>query len=97
MARKTVTFKLDTEADRDLVRWLDGLPKRKRSEAIRGALRDSLGRGGVTIGDVYQIVKALERKLQAGAVAVAPAPAAGSDEQEEAPPDVLAALDSLGL
>ena len=95
MATVTVSFTADSEKDRDLVRWLDGLPRRKRSEAIREALRAHLGRGGVTLEDVYQAVKALERKLGTGVVV-----ASGSllDQGEpDAPPDVLAALDSLGL
>ena len=95
MATVTVSFTVDSEKDRDLVRWLDGLPRRKRSEAIREALRAHLGRGGVTLGDVYQAVKALERKLGTGVV-VASASPSGRDEPD-VPPDVLAALDSLGL
>jgi hypothetical protein len=95
MATVTVSFTVDSEKDRGLVRWLDGLPRRKRSEAIREALRAYLGRGGVTLGDVYQAVKALERKLGTGVV-VASASLSNRDEQD-APPDVLAALDSLGL
>jgi Arc/MetJ-type ribon-helix-helix transcriptional regulator len=95
MATVTVSFTVDSEKDRDLVRWLDGLPRRKRSEAIREALRAYLGRWGVTLGDVYQAVKALERKLSTGVVV-----ASGSlldRDEPDAPPDVLAALDSLGL
>jgi len=95
MATVTISFTVDSEKDRDLVRWLDGLPRRKRSEAIRKALRANLGRGGVTLGDVYQAVKALERRLDAG-VLVASASPSNRDELD-APPDVLAALDNLGL
>jgi hypothetical protein len=56
---------------------------------------DGVGRGGVTLGDVYQAVKALERKMGTGAV-VASLPLSDRDEPD-APPDVLAALDSLGV
>ena len=95
MATVTVSFTIDSEKDRDLVRWLDGLPRRRRSEAIRRVLRDGLGRGGVTLGDVYRAIKVLERKLDAGAtVASASVPDLGG---EDAPVDVVAALDSLGL
>jgi hypothetical protein len=33
------TFKIFDEADHDLIKWLDSLPKRERSAAIRRALR----------------------------------------------------------
>ena len=95
MTTVTVCFTVNSERDRDLVRWLDSLPKRRRSEAIRQTLRDGLARGGVTLGDVYQVVKALERKLDAGVVVTSP-PAYDLDK-EDAPVDVLTALDSLGL
>jgi hypothetical protein len=95
MATVTVCFTVDSERDRDLVRWLDGLPKRKRSEAVRQTLRNGLARGGVTLGDVYQAVKALERKLDAG-VAVTRASVSDPDGKD-APADVVMALDTLGL
>ena len=95
MATVTVSFALDDQQDRDLLRWLDSLPKRGKSEAIRDALRAHLGRGGITLGDVYQAVKELERKLQNGA-SVAHTPALPADVPEE-PPDVAEALDKLGL
>ena len=95
MATVTVSFTIDSEKDRDLVRWLDDLPRRRRSEAIRRALRDGLGRGGVTLGDVYQAIKVLERKLDAGAAVVSIS--VPDLDGEDAPADVVAALDSLGL
>ena len=95
MAKITVSFAVDSDRDGDLVRWLDGVSRGKRSEAIREALRAHLGRGGVTLGDVYQAVKALERKMGTGAV-VASLPLSDRDEPD-APPDVLVALDSLGV
>ena len=95
MTTVTVCFTVDSDRDRDLVRWLDGLPKGKRSEAIRQTLRDGLARGGVTLGDVYQAVKALERKLDAGVVVTS---ATVPDlDGEDAPADVLATLVGLGL
>jgi len=95
MTTVTVCFTVDSDRDRDLVRWLDRLPKGKRSEAIRQALRDGLAPTGVTLGDVYQVVKALERKLDAGVIVTGDS---GPDSNsEDAPADVMAALDSLGL
>ena len=93
MATVTVCFTVDGDEDRDLVRWLDGLPKRRRSEAIRKTLRAGLDRGGVTLGDVYQAVKGLERKLQNGVVAALPADDTDSDYDE--PTEAAAALDAL--
>ena len=94
MSKLIISFTLDSERDRDLVRFLDGLGRRQRSEAIRETLRAGLARGGVTVSDVYQAVKELERKLSAGAfVAQVREAEAGAD----VPEDVLSALDGLGL
>jgi hypothetical protein len=95
MPTVTVCFTVDSDRDRDLLRWMDSLLKRKRSEAIREALRAYLGCGDITLGDVYQAVKGLERKLQTGAV---PSYVCTNREDEwDEPPDVAATLDSLGL
>ncbi len=95
MATMTVCFTLDSDKDRDLIRWMDNLPKRKRSEAIREALHVHLGQGGVTLGDVYQAVKELERKLDAGMVMVTSSEPISDDQNE--PTEAAAALDALGL
>jgi len=91
MARQTITFVLDTERDRDILRWLQG--QENKSAAIREAIRAHLDDGVVTLADVYEAVLDLRRSTrmampedQAGGVV-------GSDE----PPDVAEALDSLGL
>lgn len=91
--RVSVSFSLNSDKDADLLRWLNNLPKRGKSEAIREVLRAGLGRGGVSLGDVYQAVRDLERKLQNG---VTVAHAVDSDMPDE-PPDVAANLDKLGL
>ena len=94
MSKLIISFTLDSERDRDLVRFLDGLGRRQRSEAIRETLRAGLADAGVTVSDVYQAVKELERKLSAGAfVAQVREAEAGAD----VPEDVLSALDGLGL
>ena len=92
MAKMTVCFSLDSEKDRDLVRWLDNLPKRGRSEAIRDALRTQLSRGEVTLGDIYAAIMDLKRSGLAFAASQGMAETA-SDE----PPEAAAALDNLGL
>lgn len=94
MAKIVVSFAVDSEKDRDIVRFLDRQPQREKSLAIREALRSHLGRGGVTIGDVYEAVQELGRKLQTGAVVSADSHPA--DEWDE-PADIAAALDGLGL
>jgi hypothetical protein len=89
MARQTITFVLDTVRDRDILHWLEG--QENKSAAIREAIRAHLGRSGITLADVYVAIQELKR---GGWVPVPQAPAtAASDE----PPDVAAALDSLGL
>lgn len=87
-----VTVAFDRQADRDILRWLEA--QENRSAAIREALRAYLGRGGVTLADLYQAIKDLERLIRFGVV-VAAAPASSPDEPEE-PPDLAAALDALG-
>ncbi len=91
MAKLTVSFTLDSEQDRDLVRWLDSLPKRGRSEAIRDALRAHLGHSGITLNDVYEAIMDLKRSDFAADTSGNTV--AANDE----PPDVAAALDNLGL
>ncbi|MBN1975948.1 MAG: hypothetical protein JW918_00980 [Anaerolineae bacterium] len=91
MAQVTYSLKIDIETDADLVRWLDRQPN--KSEAIREALREHTRRNGVTLGDVLQAVRDLERRLRAGAGVVGDLPAEGGGYDE--PPDVAAALDAL--
>jgi hypothetical protein len=91
MAKVAVCFSLDSERDRDLVRWLEGVPRRGRSEAIRNALRGQLSQSGVTLGDIYQAI--LDLKRQGLVMALQ-----GNDAQtDDEPPDVAATLDGLGL
>ena len=91
MSKVTVSFSLDSERDQDLVRWLENLPKRGRSEAIRGALRRHVSRSSITLGDIYQAILDLKRQ---GMVAVS-----GNNDRltGDEPPDVAEALDGLGL
>ena len=91
MARQTITFVLDTGRDRDILHWLEG--QENKSAAIREAIRAHLGRSGITLADVYKAIQDLKRcRWMPGPGTQAPAVAA-SDE----PPDVAAALDSLGI
>jgi len=96
MTKVTMTFSLDSERDRRILRHLKGLPRGKRSETIREALNVHLGGSGVTLADLYQAVKDLERKM-CGDLLLVRADNAGSRQQSAEPDDVAANLDSLGL
>lgn len=89
MARQTITFVLDTVRDRDILHWLGR--QDNKSAAIREAIRAHLGRSGITLTDVYEAIQDLKR---GGWVPGEQAPAAAASDE---PPDVAAALDSLGL
>ena len=91
MAKQTVTFVVDAERDRDILRWLGS--QDNKSAAIREAIRDRLGQGGITLAVVYQAIQDLKGGDWTPASDARPHILADSDE----PPDVAAALDSLGL
>ncbi len=91
MASVTFSFVLDTERDKRLIRWLEGLPKRGRSRAIREVLGAHLGQNGVTLRDIYEAIQDLGRC----SIAVASAP--GNEPGADVPPDVLKNLSKLGL
>jgi hypothetical protein len=89
MSKVTICFTLDSDDDKDLARWLEA--QDNRSAAIREAIREHVGRHSVTVGDVLQAVRNLERKLKGGSVVIE----GGRDEAYDEPPDVAAALDAL--
>jgi len=98
MARVVMSFALDSQKDKRILHYLEGLPGGEKSKAIREALHAHVGGGGITLGDVYQAVKDLERKIgselaltQAGSVET------GFHEPDDEPPDVAAQLNGLGL
>ena len=91
MAKITVTFSLDSERDKRILRWLEGLPKRKKSEAIREVLTAHLGQNGITLRDIYEAVMDLRRS---GLVV---ASQDDSGPQSDVPADVLDNLSKLGL
>jgi hypothetical protein len=94
MARKVIVpVSMDSDADRDLLQWLD--QQENRSGAVREALRAYIGRGDVTLGDVYQAVRDLERKLQTGAVVSRTPDDCDSGNEWQEPPGVAEALDAL--
>ena len=91
MARQTITFVLDTERDRDILRWLEG--QANKSAAIREAIRANLGRGDITLAHIYEAIQDLKR---CGWMSGLQAPSHITVASAE-PPDVAAALDNLGL
>jgi hypothetical protein len=95
MTKVTISFTLDSERDRRILRHLEALPRGEKSAAIREALDALLGGGGVTVGDVYRAVKDIERKLAEGVVLTQTG--TGSPKIPEEPVDVAANLDALGL
>ena len=70
-------------------------PELMACSAIRVAIREHIGRNGITLGDVYRAVKDLERKLEAGAVVVAAGAGSAGNEEWDEPADVAAALEAL--
>jgi len=98
MAKVTVSFTLDGERDRRILRYLESLPRGEKSAAIRAALDAHLGGGGVTLGDVYQVVTDIERRLLDGVVLAQGAiEEGGRQAPADEPADVAANLDTLGL
>jgi len=93
MAKRTETFTFDDEEYPALARWLDNLPKRGKSKAIREALSSYLAHE-ITLGDVYQAVLALERKIGQGSMILSNG---NHREASEEPEDIKEALDNLGL
>jgi len=91
MATVTVSFSYDTEKHKRLHRWLEGLPARGKSEALRCRLLDSLGQDqeDVTNKDILEAIKRLERR----GVAVAQ-PEETTDSQDD-DPELAAALENL--
>jgi len=93
----TVSFTLDDERDHKIIRWLRSLSRGERSAAIRVVLDAHLGGAGVTLGDVYQTVREIDRKLRNGAfVAGTGAEPDDTDDFERENPDIMATLINLG-
>ena len=98
MARVVMSFTLDSHKDARILHYLEGLPRGEKSAAIRDALHAHLGSGGVSLGDVYQAVRDLERKLGNGSILVQSGNVGDvSQALTDEPADVAASLDALGL
>ena len=90
MAKQTITFVLDTNRDRDVLRWLEG--QANKSLAIREAIRAQMGHTDVTLRDVLVAIEDLKRHN-----GTPPASGEGAGGNGDEPADVAVALDSLGL
>jgi hypothetical protein len=91
MVKQTVTFVVDTERDRDILRWLGS--QDNKSAAIREAIREHLRRGGITLTDVYEAIQ----DLKCSGWTSTPDAQHHEVTCSEEPPDVAVALDCLGL
>ena len=85
----TVSLTLDSERDRDIVRWLDA--QENKSAAVRDAIRAHLaGAPATTLDDVLRELREMRREgLTFSATSAPPA--------RDEPPDVAARLDGMGL
>lgn len=90
MAKQTITFVLDTNRDRDVLRWLEG--QANKSSAIREAIRAQMDRADVTLRDVLAAIQDLKRHN--GTPALTGEATVGNGDE---PADVAVALDNLGL
>jgi hypothetical protein len=95
MADKMIfSLVLSMQKDADIIRWLNTVDGSK-SEAIRAAIRAHMGTQGITLGDVYQAVREIDRKLARGAF-VANTEGSDAGDLPDEPPDIAVALDNLG-
>lgn len=98
MSQTVVSFTMHNVHDKDLITWLDSLPRREKSRHIRLALRAQLvsaGHGVISSVDIYRAVQALERKLESVTMVTQPGPGTQGESQE--PKDVASTLDNLGV
>lgn len=91
MATVTYSFTLDSEKNKRLYRWLEGLGRGEKSKAIRKALIAHLGQNDITLRDIYDAIQDLKRS------GVSVMAQDTEKKQPDVPPDVLANLSGLGL
>lgn len=88
MGTVTYSFTLNTENDKRLYRWLEGLSKGEKSRAIRDALTAHLGQNDISHRDILEAIQDLKRC----GIAVA---AQKSPSNQDDDPELAAALDNL--
>lgn len=92
MATVTYSFTLNTENDKRLYRWLEGLSKGEKSRAIRDALAAHLGQNDISHRDILDAIQELRR---CGVAVVAQEPTNSQDDPKLA--EALENLSKLGL
>jgi hypothetical protein len=98
MARVVMSFALDSQRDRRILQYLEGLPRGEKSKAIREALQAHIGGGDVTLGDIYQAIKDLEQRIGSSFLPMQTGNVKGNSPiPDDEPADVAANLDGLGL
>ena len=92
--KRAITFSVDTEDDRDLIRWIEG--QGNRSDAIRSAIR-AFVTNNVTLGDVYQEIADIKRLVRSAALVAAQEDGDGPEPDDPEVARVEGILDGLGL
>jgi hypothetical protein len=95
MATVTVSFTMDDHEDRAVLQWLECQPRRQKSVAIRKALHVYISSQSVTLGEIYDAVRNIERKLDSKARFWTDTVVEDKTDLDE-PPDAAAALENLG-
>lgn len=81
-----ISVKLDSEHDRDIITWLESFGGRKRSEAVRAAIRTHLA-GGTSESQILNRLASIERMMRQGVTLASPGEtpnAVDTPEMEEA-------------
>jgi hypothetical protein len=94
--KRVISLVLNAEKDADIIKWLNSQDGSK-SEAIRAAIRARIGTQGITLGDVYQAIREIDRKLARGVLVASDTGAEAPAGDEDIPEDIKDALDNLGL
>ena len=92
MAKITVSFTFDDQKFPRLVRWLNSLPVKGKSKAIREVLDAHVsGKELITMGDLHEEIK----QIESGKCLVSSSEPKNNGNDE--PDDIAEALDNLGL
>jgi len=96
MAKITVSFTFDDQKFPRLVRWLNSLPVKGKSKAIREVLDAHVsGKELITMGDLHEEIKQIRGILESGNCLVSSSEPKNNGNDE--PDDIAEALDNLGL
>jgi len=94
MATLIANFSLDSEKDKDIIRWLDG--QSNRSAAIRAAIRTHIAaKEGVTLAEVLAEIRSLPSRFSM-VTTISTEPQAEGEEPQAAAANLNGLLDRLG-